>query len=85
MKIIITKEQSLFLKRRIQEISEFVKLALQEVSPDEYKLFDYIEEICWQVVDKYKQNFPGNIDEIFNYVKVNYSKEIKNHYLSETN
>jgi len=47
MKIIITEEQSLFLRRRVNEIEKLVLNALNNVDPEDYNKSDYVEEICW--------------------------------------
>jgi hypothetical protein len=45
MKIIITEEQSLFLRRRTEEIKDLVKSALNNVDPEEYNIDNYVTEI----------------------------------------
>ena len=82
MKIIITEQQSLFLKRRLQEIDEYVKLALSRVQTGGYNFDDYLEEITWQVLDEFEGKVGGKtIQEIHDYVKRFYGDEIGKHYM----
>ena len=82
MKIIITEQQNLFLRRRLEEIDEFVKLALKRVPPDGYDYHDYVEEIAWQVADEYDRKLgQGELELILDYVRENYWKLIEDMYL----
>ena len=84
MKIIITEEQSLFLRRRVNQIEKLVLNALNTVDPEDYNKSDYVEEICWQVIDYYNNILKGeDIDNIYDYVRENYSEIIVNHYLKQ--
>ena len=84
MKIIITEEQSLFLRRRVNEIEKLVLNALNTVDPEDYNKLDYVEEICWQVIDYYTNTLKGeDINNIYNYVRNNYTEIIKNYYLKQ--
>ncbi len=82
MKIIITETQSAFLKRRLEAIDEFVKIAMKRVSPKDYSYHDYLEEITWQVLDEYEGKIGREqMDEIYEYVKETYWKKVENFYL----
>ena len=84
MKIIITEDQSLFLRRRVNEIKELVLNALNKVDPEDYNKSEYVEEICWQVIDGYANTLKGeDINNIYNYVTNNYTEIIKNYYLKQ--
>lgn len=83
MKIIITETQNLFLKRRLEEIDNLVKLALRRVNPEEYNYNDYVEEIVWQVLDEYTES-GGVLNIVAQYVRDTYRKEIKTYYLKHT-
>jgi len=82
MKIIITEDQSLFLRRRVNEIEELVLNALNKVDPEDYNKSEYVEEICWQVLDEYA-NEGTNLKSILDYVKSNYSEIIINHWIKQ--
>ena len=85
MKIIITETQSLFLKRRLVGIDKFVKLSLNHINPEEYIYDDYLDEIVWQVLDKYNEMYdPEQFNSIEEYVRDKYSKTIKSYYLKHT-
>jgi hypothetical protein len=85
MKIIITETQSLFLKRRLLGIDEFVKLSLKHINPEEYIYDDYLDEIVWQVLDKYDEMYNSEqFNNIEEYVRDKYSKTIKSYYLKHT-
>ena len=85
MKIIITEQQSLFLKRRLEEIDEFVKLALRRVSPSGYNFHDYVEEITWQVLDEYDGKISREeMEEMHDFVQELYWKEIETYYLKSS-
>ena len=82
MKYIITESQSLFLKRRINQIDELVSIAMQEVDPIDYNYRDYAEEIAWQVADSYEQKLgEDELAEVLDFVKDYYGKQIKNYYI----
>jgi hypothetical protein len=87
MKIIITEKQSNFLKRRIGEIDQYVKDALKIVDPSQYNYHDYVEEITQQVKDNYLMRVDFwdrvylHLDEIMDYVRENYWKEIETHFM----
>jgi hypothetical protein len=84
MKIIITEEQSLFLRRRVNEIEKLVSNALNTVDPEDYNKSDYVEEICWQVIDYYTNTLKGeDINNIYDYVRNNYSDIITSHYFKQ--
>ncbi len=85
MKIIITEEQSLFLRRRTEEIKDLVKSALNNVDPDEYNIDDYVTEIVWQVIDHYEDINEGHMEVLYSYVRKEYTKDIiKYYYQSQT-
>ncbi len=82
MKIIITEKQELFLRRRLGEIDEYVKLALKRIPTGGYNFEDYLEEITWQVLDE----FDGKVgrktmEAIHDYVKRVYGNEVLEHYM----
>ena len=84
MKIIITEDQSLFLRRRVNEIEKLVLNALNKVDPEDYNKSEYVEEICWQVIDEYANTLKGeDINNIYDYVRDNYSEIIINHYIKQ--
>ena len=85
MKIIITETQSMFLKRRLGGIDEYVKLVLKHINPEEYIYDDYLDEIVWQVLDKYDEMSDSEqFNNIEEYVRDKYSKIIKSYYLKHT-
>ena len=46
---------------------------------------DYVDEIVWQVLDEYAGIYrPELFDDIENYVRDNYWKEIETYYLERT-
>lgn len=84
MKIIITETQSLFLKRRLEQIDEFVKLALGRVPSGGYHFHDYVEEIVWQVLDEFDQKggvSKDGMEEIADFVRENYWRDMERQYL----
>ena len=84
MKYIITESQSLFLKRRLNQIDELVSIAMKQVRPEDYNYHDYVEEIAWQVADSYRSEFgEGNLEEILDFVREKYWKIIEDYYLSK--
>jgi len=85
MKYIITESQSLFLKRRLNQIDELVSIAMKQVRPEDYNYHDYVEEIAWQVADSYRSEFgEGNLEEILDFVREKYWKIIEDYYLSKS-
>jgi hypothetical protein len=84
MKYIITESQSLFLKRRLNQIDELVSIAMKQVRPEDYNYHDYVEEIAWQVADSYRSEFgEGNLEEMLDFVREKYWKIIEDYYLSK--
>ena len=85
MKIIITEEQSLFLRRRTEEIKDLVKSALNNVDPEGYNIDEYVTEIVWQVMDHYEDINGGRMEVLYSYVRKEYTKDIiKYYYQSQT-
>jgi len=91
MKYIITERQyklldegvSLFIKRRMDDIDMFVDDALDETDPEDYNYDEYVDEIAWQVVDKFGGNLtPNQIDELMEYVIENYWNYIEEYHSS---
>ena len=82
MKIIITEEQSLYLRRRNKEIYDLVEYAIEYIDATEYNHPDYLEEIAWQVFGRMASDDrkEQNIKDILEYVRENYGEEIKFHY-----
>jgi hypothetical protein len=84
MKYIITESQSLFLRRRLNQIDELVSIAMKQVRPEDYNYHDYVEEIAWQVADSYMSEFgEGNLEEMLDFVREKYWKIIQDYYLSK--
>lgn len=81
MKYVITESQSLFLKRRINQMDELVSVAMQQVDPIDYNYRDYAEEIAWQVADSYGPLGKDELTEVLNFVKDYYGKPIRNYYI----
>jgi hypothetical protein len=82
MKIIITEKQELFLRRRLGEIDEYVKLAMKRIKTEGYTFNDYLEEITWQVLDEYDGKIGRKtMQAIHDYVKTVYGEEIGIHYM----
>jgi len=81
MKYVITESQSLFLKRRINQMNELVSVAMQQVDPIDYNYRDYAEEIAWQVADSYGPLGKDELTEVLNFVKDYYGKPIRNYYI----
>ena len=84
MRYIITESQlnSLFVRRRIEDINHLVNNALDRVSPSDYSFHDYVEEIAWQVADEYRNFDYFDVDELMNYVRETYWRKIEAEYLS---
>ena len=82
MKIIITEEQSLYLRRRNKEIYDLVEYAIEYIDATEYNYPDYLEEIAWQVFGRMASDDrkEQNIKDILEYVRENYGEEIKFHH-----
>jgi len=82
VKIIITEEQSLYLRRRNKEIYDLVKYAIEYVDATEYNYPDYLEEIAWQVFGRMSSDDrkEQNIKDILEYVRENYGEEIKSYH-----
>jgi hypothetical protein len=81
MKILITKEQSLFLRRRLYEIDDLIKSALNNVNPDDYNMDEYVTEIVWQIIDHYGDvTNNGKIEELSNYIRRKYTNDIRDYY-----
>lgn len=85
MKILITENQSLFLKRRLSLIEQLVDYALydDETFDEEFNLSDYVREICWKVYDLlYEEGHDvGNdTDDLFNFIREIFGEKIKSHY-----
>lgn len=89
MKIIITESQSTWLLRRHEKIKKSVFKALTVVDPDDYNLDEYIDEICWQVIDSFgvEQHFEkmGAIREVMDFVKEKYSPFLGQYYYEMKN
>ena len=84
MKLIIREDQSSFLRRRINEFETLVLNALNNVDPEDYNPKEYIEEICWQVIDNYVNTLKGDdITNIYDYIRNNYSDIITSHYFKQ--
>jgi hypothetical protein len=84
MKVIISEDQSLFLRRRINEFKILVLNALNNVDPEDYSKKEYVEEICWRVIDYYVNTIKGeDITNIYNYIRDNYSDIIISHYFKQ--
>ena len=82
MKYIITESQSLFLKRRINQMDKLVSVAMQQVDPIDYNYRDYAEEIAWQVADSYEPKLgKDELAEVLDFVKDYYGKQIKNYHI----
>lgn len=82
MKYIITESQSLFIKRRINQMDELVSVAMQRVDPIDYNYRDYAEEIAWQVADSYETKLnEDELTEVLNFVKDYYGNPIRNYYI----
>ena len=81
---IISENRNPWLMRRIGEIHEYVKLALRRVPSGGYSYHDYVEEIAWQVADEYGHENVSNIDDLLDFVRDNYWKEIEEEYLKST-
>jgi hypothetical protein len=69
---IISENRNPWLMRRIGEIHEFVKLALRRVPAGGYSYHDYVDENV------------SNIDDLLDFVRDNYWKEIEEVYLKST-
>lgn len=85
MKILITEDQSLFLKRRLSLINRLVDHALydDETFDEGFYLSDYEDEICWKVYDLlYEEGHDVGIDtdDLFNFIKAIFGEKIKSHY-----
>jgi hypothetical protein len=84
MKYIITETQSLFLKRRLNQINDLVSIAFKRVDPRDYNYHDYVEEIAWQVADSYESKLgEGELEEVLDFVREHYWKIIEDYYLSK--
>jgi hypothetical protein len=84
MKILITESQSIFLKRRLNEIGDLVSLSLRRVDPEGYNYHDYVEEIVWQVADSYETKLnEEELGELLDFVRNNYWKQIEDYYMTK--
>jgi len=81
MKIIITEQQNLFLRRRLEQIDEFVKLALKRVPTSGYSYHEYVNEIVWSVIDEFGKYTMDEMESIGDYIRDNYWKQIEDVYL----
>jgi len=84
MRYIITESQlnSLFVRRRIEDINHLVNNALDRVSPSDYSFHDYVEEIAWQVTDEYRNLENMDVTELMDYIRETYWRKIEAEYLS---
>jgi hypothetical protein len=86
MKYIITEEQSLFIRRRYDEIDDLINKFIEETPPRRYSNFDhYFNYIKWLVVDQYfgKMEY-DDIKYLNELIHDNYWEKIKEYYLSQT-
>jgi hypothetical protein len=82
MKYIITETHYLFLKRRLKEIHQHVKESFKIVDPNDYTYHDFVEEICQQVADNYRDSINAdNLESLIDYVRDNYWKLIEDYYM----
>jgi hypothetical protein len=81
MKIIITEKQNLFLRRRLEQIDEFVKLALKRVPTTDYSYHEYVDEIVWYVIDELGIYTMDEMELIGDYIRETYWKLIEEVYL----
>ncbi len=81
MKIIITEQQNLFLRRRLEQIDEFVKLALKRVPTSGYSYHEYVDEIVWYVIDELGKYTMDEMEAIGDYIRETYWKLIEKVYL----
>lgn len=78
---VINENMSSFIKRRMENIDEYVNDSLTETDPEEYSLDEYAEEIAWKVIDKCKLNLsPKELDELMEYVLETYWDDIQTYY-----
>jgi len=85
MKILITENQSLFLKRRLSLIGELVHYVLydQRLFDEGWYLSEFFDEVCWRIYDLlYEEGIDiGNdTDELFDFIKKIYGEEIETQY-----
>lgn len=85
MKILITEDQSLFLKRRLSLIDEFVEYALYnyEIFDESYTLSEYVEEVCWMVYDLFDEHgydIDSHTEDLFEFIKEIYGEKIQSRY-----
>ena len=76
MKIIITEQQNLFLRRRLEQIDEFVKLALKRVPTSGYSYHEYVNEIVWYVIDEFGKYTMYEMESIGDYIRETYWKYV---------
>lgn len=83
-KYIITEEQDLKLKRRLETLNQYLKEVFSYVDPKEYNFHDYVEEVLWNLRDRFVND--GDKFELANemaeYTRENLWKEIEIFYLS---
>lgn len=88
MKIIITEEQSSFLRRRFGVIDDLVKHVLYNFSfryfNQNWTLEDFRIELSWQIYDLlYEEGHDVDkfgTDSLFEYIEKTYKQEIKSKY-----
>ena len=81
MKFLITENQSLYLRRRLVQIEDYLNQALVYVDKSDYNFNDYYEEIIWQVIDRLKdETTKGHMTETYKYVAEKYYKKIRKYY-----
>jgi hypothetical protein len=85
MKYVITESQSLFLRRRLDEIDEYVKLALEDSDPSLYIYDDnvnyYVNHIVWEVIEDLGNKYPlDDMEATADYLRDTYWNEIVGYY-----
>jgi hypothetical protein len=81
VKKIIKEDMSLFIKRRMENIDDYINDSLTETDPEEYSLDEYADEIVWKVVDMCGLDLtPKELDELMEYILKTYWDDIESYY-----
>jgi len=83
-KYIITEEQDLRLRRRLEIINQSLEEIFSYVDPKEYNFHDYVEEVLWNIIDRFVDQGESYkfAEELAEFVRENMWKKIESFYLA---
>jgi len=83
-KYIITEEQDLRLRRRLEIINQSLEEIFSYVDPKEYTFHDYVEEVLWNITDRFVDQGESFkfAEELAEFVRENMWKKIESFYLA---